>query len=394
MAAGVTGTVHDRGPDLGALLTRYRRRAGLTQEQLSERSGVSVRAISDLEGSRVRWPQRRTRAALLAALDVTGEEQAEFLRATRDGRVATPETPWAPGAPLPSSVTDFTGRRRELADLSARASGVVVLHGPPGIGKTCTAIQFGHLTAERWPAGRVLVTFGADADDGAALVALGVPEAEVPGDTAGRTEMYRQVLGSRRLLLVLDDVVDVQQVRAVPAGVPGSLVVITSRRPLTELAGVARIRMDVLPEEEALRLLGAIAGPDRIAAEPDAAREIVRLCDHLPLTLRVAGSRLASRPAWPVLHLVEQLRHPCRRFSLLTTTDQRIGDMLATSCARLRADTRRLFQRVARDGLGEPVPPDVLADLVDAGLVLIGPDGPVVPGLARAYAEHRLDAGM
>jgi transcriptional regulator with XRE-family HTH domain len=132
---------------LGRMVRRFRLRADLTLEQLSEASGVSDRALSDIERGAARGPQHRTMLAILDALDLPDADRARMLRRAREGRRRARPSP-AHHLPLPRVVPDFTGRSTELATLTAaltdRSGGrspLVVVTGPAGYGKTSLAVQ-------------------------------------------------------------------------------------------------------------------------------------------------------------------------------------------------------------------------------------------------------------
>ncbi|MBP2336098.1 transcriptional regulator with XRE-family HTH domain [Saccharothrix coeruleofusca] len=401
------------GPALGSLLSTYRRRAGLTQEQLSELSGVSVRAISDVEGGRARWPQRRTGEALASALGLRGDERAEFLRATREGRVAARSRPRAGGvAPsLPMPTADFAGREAELAVLTGlgrTAADTAVLHGPPGAGKTSTAVQAGHLVQTRFPDGGLLVDMAGSTERPTSPNevldrVLRVLGAELPAHPEDRVDLVRSALRGRRLLLVLDDVADEAQVRPVLAAGAGRLVLLTSRRTLAGLERVTRIGLGALPEDAALELLRSIAGGERVAAEPEAAVEVVRLCGHLPLAVRIAGNRLVSRPRWSIAHLADRLRDPRRRLTALTAGDLRLAEQFASSYRRLDPDAALVFRGLglaptrnvdvelaaALAGVDTGSAADALEELVDACLLEAAEgDRYAMHDLLRVFAQQ------
>ena len=119
--------------------------------------------------------------------------------------------------------------------------------------------------------------------------------------------MLRSWVAGRRLLLVLDNAVDAVQVIPLLPASPGCGVLVTSRRVLSGLEGARHLPLDVLDPAEALELLCRVAGQERMDAEPEAAAELAACCARLPLALRIAGARLAARPAWPIGALAERL---------------------------------------------------------------------------------------
>ncbi|MFC5748430.1 helix-turn-helix domain-containing protein, partial [Actinomadura rugatobispora] len=260
------------GPPLGELLRGWRERALLTQEQLAERSGLNVRTVRRLENNE--FQPRVTSMLLLAeALALDGAQRA-LLAAVAHGRPAGRDEP-AVTVPrqLPADIAAFVGRERELAALEARhgtyAADVFAIDGMPGAGKTALAVRAAHRLAPRFPDGRLFMdlhghTEGtAPVEPGEALArmlrALGVPGEHIPGHTDDRAALYRGVLADRRVLVVLDDATDEQQVRPLlPAG-PGCRVIVTSRRRLTGLDDTRTLSLDVLPPAQAVALFSRAA---------------------------------------------------------------------------------------------------------------------------------------
>jgi hypothetical protein len=156
---------------------------------------------------------------------------------------------------------------------------------------------------------------------GRLLRALGVDGQAIPDGADERVDLYRSLMADRRTLVLLDNAADEAQVRPLlPAGA-GNAVLVTSRTRLTGLAGTEVIDLDVLPPEQAVELLGKIAGADRVAREPAAAQVIAALCGYLPLALRIAGVRLAAKPHWQLQRLAHRLAEHQRRLDELTTGD-------------------------------------------------------------------------
>ncbi|HEY0804610.1 MAG TPA: helix-turn-helix domain-containing protein, partial [Pseudonocardiaceae bacterium] len=138
-------------------LTEHRRLAGLTQEELAARSGLSTRAISDLERGRVDRPRRRTVQALASALEPTGAALLTLLAPDETRPYDSPIPPCP--HPLPRAAADLTGRDAESDRIAAQigqwscATAVVALLGPPGVGKTALATHAGYRLADRFPDG-------------------------------------------------------------------------------------------------------------------------------------------------------------------------------------------------------------------------------------------------
>ncbi|MFL6143243.1 MAG: ATP-binding protein [Labedaea sp.] len=217
----------------------------------------------------------------------------------------------SPPRQLPPDVADFTGRQEALAALDSvltRHGTVVVsaVAGMAGVGKTALAVHWAHRVADRFPDGQLYVNLhGYDVREprrpadvlGGFLRALGVPGDNLPQDVEERTARFRTALAGRRVLVLLDNAGNAEQVRDLLPATPGCLVVITSRDALAGLVardGARRVDLDLLPEQDCLQLLRTLLGP-RVDADPDAAGELTRRCARLPLALRVAAELVRDR---------------------------------------------------------------------------------------------------
>ncbi|MGS2616386.1 helix-turn-helix domain-containing protein [Micromonospora sp. LZ34] len=349
----------------GLLLRRHRSDAGLTIEELSAASRISVRAISDMERGRSRVPQRRTVEALVRALGLQDGAATVLRETARAGRHAT----WpAPALAPPRIVADFTGRDRELrwlGDLVARtaeppdqhgAPVVAILSGSPGLGKTALMLQVAARHATSFPDGVLYLDLRGLDDDPPhpadlllrLLTALGVEETRVPGDEHARSAQYRALLRERRCLLLLDNAADETQVRPLLPGAGTTMTVVTSRRALAGLEAVDRLPLAALPTGEAVALLQRIIGPERSAAEPDAMLfGLAHACGNLPLALRIAGNRLLSRPDWSVEYLVRRLAGQDDRLDLLVAGDLQVAAPFMLSYRQLSAAAARTFRRLS-----------------------------------------------
>ncbi|MFD5830038.1 BTAD domain-containing putative transcriptional regulator [Lentzea sp. NPDC060358] len=225
---------------------------------------------------------------------------------------------------LPEAPAHFTGRAAELARLAPAAAGgatvvITATAGAAGIGKTALAVRWAHEIAGRFPDGQLHADLRgssatpADPADVLAdfLGAFGVPDPGLPADLPDRAALYRSVVADRRVLVLLDDARDVEQVRPLlPAG-PGCLAVVTSRNRFTGLVvreGAIPVPLGVLADGDATALLAAHLGEDRLAAEPDAAAELVAFCGGLPLALTAAAAMAVADPALSVRALVDKCR--------------------------------------------------------------------------------------
>jgi len=264
---------------------------------------------------------------------------------------------------LPADLPSFTGRAAELDQLLALRHGdrlartVVIgaIDGMAGIGKTTLAVHAAHRLAERFPDGQLFLdlhgfTRGvppvepADALD-RLLRALGVPGAQIPAHVDDRAALYRGKLADTRTLIVLDNAGTEAQVRPLLPGVPGCLVLVTSRRRLTGLDTTDLVSLDVLALADAVALFIHAVGADRIGTEASSVvAEVVQQCGRLPLAIRIAAARLRSRPAWTVAHLVGRLRDHRHRLAELDAGRRSVTAALDMSYRDLAADQRRLYQ--------------------------------------------------
>jgi DNA-binding SARP family transcriptional activator len=316
---------------------------------------------------------RRARAVLAEEIGVDpGPELQEMERAilARDpGLDLVPREQPAPAVTaaaveavprqLPPSIADFTGRAAQLDEVRAALAGerdpyavpVVAISGPGGAGKSSLALRSAHALAADYPDGQLYADLsGAAADGGSTrqlarfLRALGVPGNAVPDDPEERAELYRSRLAGRRALVLLDDVAGEEQVLPLLPGSPSCAVMTTSRSRLTGLPGAHQVVVDALDHAQSVDLLGQIIGTERIAAEPEAAAELVGLCDGLPLALRIAGARLASRPHWRVEELVNRLADESRRLDEFVHKGLELRSNISLTYRGLSPRHRRLFR--------------------------------------------------
>ncbi|MFD6444907.1 ATP-binding protein [Promicromonospora sp. NPDC060204] len=415
-------------PPFGPLLRSLRQSARLTIEDLSHASGVSVRAIGDMERGVSQGPQRRTVQALADALGIDDEQRAELADAAKAGRPRTTAGPAAersasPG--LPRGLSDFVGRTAELELLAERARSasangptpVVVVHGAAGLGKTACAVRAAELLHERFPGGRLYVDLrGVDPEPMTTtealrrlLLAVGLDARAIAEDEDERAGQLRAVLADRSCLVVLDNAADEAQVRPLLPARGAGMVIVTSRRTLAGLEGVTRVPLAPFSPEESAELLAALS--DRAADESAAetAAETARvsdLCGRLPLALRIAGTRLASRPGWTMRHLAERLSDEDRRLANLVVGDVGVEAAFALSYVALPEPAKECFRRLAlvpAVDFGVPITAvlieadlydaeDQLDELVELGLLQHeGADRYRFHDLIRLYANQRLD---
>ena len=282
---------------------------------------------------------------LADALGLADAQRSELTGLAAVGRSGGAGTGLAGPSQLPAAVAPFVGRERELEALGEllgqagkqSAGGTVVISaiaGTPGVGKTALAVHWARQVAARFPDGQLYVNlrgFGpsraplaaAEAVSGF-LAALGVaPEGWPPGLEA-RVGLYRSLVAGRRLLIVLDNARDAEQVRPLLPGSPGCLVLITSRTSLTGLAvseAAHLLILDVLSKEDARRLLAGRLGAERVAAEPEAVGDLIGLTARLPLALAIVSARACARPGFPLAGLATELGNESGRLDALDVGD-------------------------------------------------------------------------
>ncbi|MFD7711212.1 BTAD domain-containing putative transcriptional regulator [Streptomyces sp. NPDC059786] len=339
-------------------------------------------------------------------------------------------------AQLPHPVAGFVGRADALARLDAlvpmggtagdggrtgeRGGAVVItaIGGTAGVGKTTLAVHWAHRVRDRFPDGQLYVNLRGFDPSGCAmkpgeairgfLDALGVPSQRIPVDPQQQIGLYRSLLANRRMLLVLDNACDADQVRPLLPGSPDCFSVITSRNRLTGLVvteGAHPVPLDLMSTGEARQVLGRGIGPDRLSAEPDALRDIISSCARLPLALAIVAARAATRPQFPLAALAKELHDVGGALGLLDGGDEatNVRRVFSWSYQRLTGPAARLFRLLglhpgpdigtrAVTGLAGLAPAEartLLAELTDSHLLSErAPDRYSLHDLLRAYAAE------
>ncbi len=328
------------------------------------------------------------------------------LTATASG-AATHESGLVPRQ-LPALVRHFTGRTAELAALDALLTEVTVagapvvisaIAGTAGIGKTTLAVYWAHRVADRFPDGQLYVNLRGFDPGGSPMTpaeavrgfldALAVPPERLPVDLDAQAALYRSRLAGRQMLVLLDNARDTAQVLPLLPGTPGCLVLITSRNRLTGLiaaAGAQPLPLDLFTEVEAEALLARRLGAARLAAEPQATRDIITACARLPLALTLVAARVAAQPAFPLATLAGQLRGTHARLNALAGQDGPAADVRSVfswSFRQLGDPAARLFRL-----LGLHPGPHVTA--AAAASLAGSPLSQVRPLLAELTSSHLL----
>jgi tetratricopeptide (TPR) repeat protein len=385
---------------VGAWWKQQRLAAGLTQEELADKSGLSTRAISNLERGRTGKPYPRSLEVLAAALGLPEGAAAEWAIRLRAGR--------APSGPssdvlrqLPAAVGHFTGRQAELDALTAVAmsadayTGTVLISaidGMAGIGKTALALQWAQTHADDFPDGQLYVdlrcyTQGQEPRTPEEalnwlLRALGMPAEQIPADGEQAAALYRQHLAGTRTLIVLDNAATEAQIRPLLPGAGSCLVLITSRRRLKGLDDARILSLDLLSVPESVELLRTVAGPDRVAADDRLATRVAELCGYLPLALRIAAALLRHRPAWTLENLAGLLADRHQRVQALSDGERDLAAVFDLSYRSLPEPHRALFRRL---GL---FPGTDLDSYAAAALLEVDPLA--ATGLLEGLVDHNL----
>ncbi|WSF26707.1 NB-ARC domain-containing protein [Streptomyces sp. NBC_01220] len=271
---------------------------------------------------------------------------------------------------LPGDTGRLIGREAELAQLTAPSAhgsvSVMTVDGTAGVGKTALVVRAARELSLRYPDGCLFVDLRAHSTQQRQsperalqrlLRSLGTAQGELPGELDELTAAWRAATSASRLLLVLDDALDAEQVRPLlPAGA-GSRVLVAGRRRLAGLDADSRLTLEPLGGGDAVSLLSHLIGGERASREPEATRRLGGLCDGLPLALRIAGSRLQNRNTWTVEYLVDRMTGDEDRLGELSAGDRSVEAAFSLSYGQLAAEQQRAFRAL---GLAPTVEFDAL----------------------------------
>ena len=296
--------------------------------------------------------------------------------------------------------------------------------GAGGLGKTSLAVHAAHRVRRKFPDGQLYVDLlGATPNPVPAcdvlarfLRDLGVDGRDIPVDEAELAARYRTTLARRRMLVLLDNARDAAQVRPLLPGTASSAVLVTTRSRMPDLASTKLVDLNVLDDDEALKLFIKVVGEERPAAEPEATAELLDACAGLPLAIRICAARLVTRSGWTIAAMADRLRDVHRRLDEMRAGDLAVRASFQVSFTSLPASTDKLGIDPARAfcllGLwqGASVSPaaaaalfgtpgysaeDTLEVLVDTHLLeSVAPGRYRFHDLLRVYAAERAKADL
>lgn len=331
----------------------------------AQRSGLRADALDAFQ---------RLRRAMVRELGL--EPSRSLAQIQREVLESVPVTETAPApapptrspAQLPLDTAEFVGRKEELqllrrlcgADPDRTSANVVLVTGGPGVGKTTLAVHLAHRLRADFPGGQLFASL----HDGQGrpvpvaevltgfLRALGAPTEELPTGLAELGALFRTWTAGHKLLFVLDDAGSTPDLRHLLPGAPACSVLVTAPGRIPSLPVRETVELEPMSMDEGLRLLTETVRADRIGSDEAAAREVVKLCDRLPLAIHVAGEKLVARRAWGVRKLATRLANPNRRLLELSVGSMSVAERFETALSRLGRDEQHALGALCRLGAG------------------------------------------
>ncbi|MGW5652756.1 AfsR/SARP family transcriptional regulator [Streptomyces humi] len=375
-------------------LDAYRRGRHLLREELGLEPGQDLRRLE--QAILTDAPSLRPRTDVVTGPVPSGAEPAS----DRAGDGRTDGSYSATPRQLPLDTGDFVGHEALLTEAEGvltdssrrRGTGIVVISGRPGVGKSTFATRVAHgLSDTHFPDGQLFCRLRGGRSDpvsprevlGRFLRALGLPGPAIPESLEERAEIYRSLLATRRILVVLDDAANEEQILPLLPGSSSCGVLVTSRARLTALPGAHRLPLDILQQQQALDLLGNVIGRERTEREGEAAKALVRAVGGLPLALRIVAARLAARPHWSLASMVQRLADERHRLDELAHGEMTVRASLSLTYDGLAEQDRGLLRLLSLakgstfpSWIGcalldqpYPYPSDVLEPLVDVQML-------------------------
>ncbi|MBV9445874.1 MAG: tetratricopeptide repeat protein [Streptosporangiaceae bacterium] len=394
----------------GEELRSRRQTAGLSLAELATRIHYSKSHLSKVENGHTR-PDRVFAEACDTALGASGALIALLTDDARPRGIIR-------FSGLPAATRYFVGRVEELTRIGAAlldqntGAAVCVLHGMAGVGKTALALRAAWDVEAQFPDGCLFFDLNADTVGSTGvssaealdrlLHALGVFGEDIPRDTDGKANLYRDRLRGRRMLLVLDNIHSVRQVAPLLPAEPRCGVLITSRNSLNALDDAVHVPVDILPVAQAIALFRDVGGM-RVPDDDEVVARIVEYCGRLPLAVRIAAARFRSNPTWMLCDFAARLADEAHRLRTLDDGERSVSAAFSLSYRNLSADQRRMFGLLSlhpgRDiairaaaalaGAGLPETEHLLRPLCDAHLIIQRPSGYVgFHDLVRVFATE------
>src|SRR6266516_3176651 len=405
---------------------------GPARDAISEQLGVDPGAeLRQLHAELLAKDTAAPAGVIPAGVVSPPEEPAPEPRQARGAKRGGAQGP----AQLPADVADFTGRDEQVKRLSDLLSGtgasgdpgavrIAVVAGAGGLGKTSLAVHAAHRVRRRFPDRQLYVDLlGATAAPllpadvlARFLRDLGVDGRDIPVDEDERAARYRTTLARRRMLVVLDNARDAAQVRPLLPGSASSAVLVTTRSRMPDLASTKLVDLNVLDDDEALKLFVKVVGEERAAAEPEATAELLDACAGLPLAIRICAARLVTRSGWTIRAMAGRLTDQHRRLDEMRAGDLAVRASFEVSFTSLPPSTDKqgidpalafrllgLWQgpsisaaaAAALFGVPEYSAEDALEVLVDTHLLeSVATDRYRFHDLLRVYAAERAEADL
>jgi DNA polymerase III delta prime subunit len=380
-------------------LRELRARAGNPTYREMARSAMFSSSVLSSAASGNRMPSLQVTLAFVAACGGDDEAWRRHWHAATSGYTQPPfggrkrrpalfqrrgSTPHP--AQLPQRPRGFTGRTAELAWLRSPRDTPLVISGPAGVGKSDLALHYAHSIAAEQTDGQLYADLGglrhgggappapatADVLDGF-LRALGVDDDQLSATFDHRAGLYRTLLAERRLVVVLDNVQDEQQVRPLLAETTTSTTLLVSRKRLLGLRDVHRLQLTPLPRGDSIAMITSALPHAAVSAGPDRDR-LAELCGDLPLALDLALRKIASRPRLTLRRVVDEWRLNGTSVDWLSVGDLSLRDSLESAYRTLGEPARELLERLARtppsgfDAVSAALE-ELVEEIADAGLL-------------------------